>query len=267
MSISIQAWADISRCSTEYQGPEKQHLIGVFQDLLENRSTPEESANSASAILEPLIKKDPNDLRNLSVWTILCDAVRHVGSDLAASKRLLNFLKCIGRIQVKDDHGNVMQYDGCHRFWVDLPTFALSFREYGIYIEADEDLDISDWVGQKVSYLNATSFAATCLADSRDFSGMAFYIRECMGGTLEPPYETPELRYRAALYMPAIAAWISIAGQKIYEMCKHEEWALNMEYWNSWVEGLGLVGENSQVDEELRDTALIVQEKMRSIQR
>ncbi|KAI1397471.1 hypothetical protein F4819DRAFT_471967 [Hypoxylon fuscum] len=65
------------------------------------------------------------------------------------------------------------------------------FREYGISIDPYEDMDINDWVGQKSSYFNATSFAAMCLADSPNSSGMAYYIKDCMRENLHGPYEMP----------------------------------------------------------------------------
>lgn len=40
-----------------------------------------------------------------------------------------------------------------------------------------------------------------------------------------------------------------------------------MEYWNSWEKGLGQVAEDGQVDEEVRATALGVNDKTRSIKR
>ncbi|KAI1214218.1 uncharacterized protein F4807DRAFT_407106 [Annulohypoxylon truncatum] len=264
--MSIQDWATEARSSTEYQSPEKQRLIDVYQALLENKLTPEESAHGISTILEPLIKRNPDDVHIASVWGLFCGIVRHVGGDQAASKRLIELLDYLAKIEVKDDHGNDLKY-GAAKFWTNLPSFALMFREYGISIEPDDEMDINDWVAQKTSYFNATSFAAMCLANRPYMSGMAFYIKGNMSDALVAEYETPEPRFRAALHIPAVSAWISIAGQKIYQMCKEEAQGLSMEDWKSWEKGLDQVAENDQVDEEMQNLALDVRDKMRNIQK
>ncbi|XXH00589.1 hypothetical protein Hte_006937 [Hypoxylon texense] len=173
--MSIQAWATNARSSTEHQTPESQRLVDAYGALLEGKSTPEESACSISAVLEPLIKRDPNDLRIASVWGLFCGAMRHVGSDQTASKRLLDLLNCISMLQVKNDHGNDIKHEWGGRFWADLPMYGLMSREYDKVcfqlltetdIKPDEGMDISDWVGQKSCYFNAAPFAAVFLAGS-----------------------------------------------------------------------------------------------------
>ncbi|MCJ1423539.1 hypothetical protein MMC29_001423 [Sticta canariensis] len=72
------------------------------------------------------------------------------------------------------------------------------FREYAIDIEAEDEME-GDWDEQTVILLNATTFGAVYLARAK-----------------QPPQ-----RY-AAMYVPAAANWILLAGQRIYELCKSD---------------------------------------------
>ncbi|OTB04257.1 hypothetical protein M426DRAFT_11879 [Hypoxylon sp. CI-4A] len=266
--MSVQAWAAKARSSAEYQSVESQRLIDAYQSLLEGKSTPQDAAQIVSTILEPIIKRSPDDKHTAFVWGFLCDSVRHLGGDKAVSERLVDFLDSIVKLDVKDDLGNIIKHEWGGRFWSNLPTFALMFREYGISIEPYEEMEmeINDWVAQKTPYYNATTFAAVCLTRSSNLSGMAFYIKDCMEEARDESCDEPELRFRAALYMPAASAWISIAGRRIYDMCKDKEWGLSMDDWNSWKMGLGRIGGTAKVDEEARETAIGIKDTMEAIQ-
>jgi hypothetical protein len=126
-------------------------------------------------------------------------------------------------------------------------------------------MELSDWVGQKAPFLNATSFAAVCLTSNPDLSGMSFYIKDCMEEALGGPYETPEPRYRAALYVPAAVAWMSIAGPRIYQLCKEELMGFDLGNWESWKVGFGKVEADHGVDGEIREAASRAKGKMEHI--
>lgn len=131
--MSVKAWADQKRSSKNQQDPENQRMIDAFQRLLEGQSTPEAAARSIAAICEPLIKRDPSNLRNGAVWGILCDAVRTLGGSNEVNERLVDLLSSMTKLpDVTDGHGNAIKHEWGGRYWTDLPMFALRFREYGI---------------------------------------------------------------------------------------------------------------------------------------
>lgn len=133
-------------------------------------------------------------------------------------------------------------------------------------IEPDEDLEPSEWLAQKPTYLSATTFAAMALARSETMIGMSFYVPSCMREALDGPYDTPEPHYRAAMYVPAAYIWISIAGPKIYGLCSRNAKGLGLDSWEQWKKGFGDVSVDSQVEDEVREIALRAQNEMRLIQ-
>ena len=285
--MSIQSWAAKARSSKEHQSPESRELIGVFQKLLMNEVTPEETAQGIAAITEPLIRANPSSTRIGSVWDVLCDAVRDLGGDLQISKDLVNLVLALKNIEVKDDHGNVIKH-GPSEYWSHLPMFALTFREYGIGtvlhrsvihisgiwllihradIEPEEGLEASEWLSQKTKFLNATMFAATAFTRSTSLSGMSFYVPVCMREALKGPYETSNPLDYAAMYVPAACAWISISGPKIYEYCGGEmATGFTLDTWDNWKTGFGKVLADSQFDDELRAAARMAQTTMGTIE-
>ncbi|KAI0388162.1 hypothetical protein F5Y04DRAFT_275013 [Hypomontagnella monticulosa] len=260
--MSIQAWASRTRSSELLQSTESQRLIDAFESFLLNECTAEDAANNIASILEPIIRGAPSDVRHATVWSVLCDAIRELGSDLDISRHLINLLDTLRQIEVKDGHGDILKHEWGGSYWTNLPTFALHFREYGIDVESDLDMEIEEWLAQKSPFLNATSFAALCLSNSSNMSGMAFYVSGCMGELQSDPDITPEMRYRSALYVPAAAAWITISGQKIYELCKNMEWSLDQDKWESWERSLGEIAVDDQVKPEIQEISLQTKDKM-----
>ncbi|RYP15468.1 hypothetical protein DL765_005675 [Monosporascus sp. GIB2] len=62
-------------------------------------------------MLEPLVRNDPDDLLIPSVWGLFCDAVRELGSDREASKRLVDLLDALRKLQVRGEHGNDVKHE------------------------------------------------------------------------------------------------------------------------------------------------------------
>lgn len=91
-----------------------------------------------------------------------------------------------------------------------------------IAIEADESMEADAWLAQATPFLNATSFAATYLSRVPSMTGMSLYAELCLMEALEGPYETPEPRYRMAMYVPPAATWILLAGRRLYQLCKDD---------------------------------------------
>jgi hypothetical protein len=124
--MSVKAWADQLRSSENQQNPENQRIIDAFQSLLESQSTPEAAAGSIAAICEPLIKRNPNSLRNGTVWGILCDAVRTLGGSNEVDERLVDLLSSMTELpDVTDEHGNAIKHEWGGKYWTDLFRFSV----------------------------------------------------------------------------------------------------------------------------------------------
>lgn len=89
-------------------------------------------------------------------------------------------------------------------------------------VDADEGMEQDAWLAQATPFLNATSFAATCLSRVPTMTGMSFHAECCLGQALEGPYETPEPQYHGAMYVPSAATWILLAGERLYRLCKDD---------------------------------------------
>lgn len=80
-----------------------------------------------------------------------------------------------------------------------------------------------DWDDQAMLLLNATTFGAIYLARAKQSpGGMPFHAEVSLMHGVEVPYVTPEQQRYAAMYVPAAATWILLAGQRIYELCKSD---------------------------------------------
>ncbi|KAE8381114.1 hypothetical protein BDV26DRAFT_289817 [Aspergillus bertholletiae] len=220
---NIRAWAIAERSSSGRETPTDQYIIDVIQSLLDANVTPEAAARSVTAIYEPLVKRNPNDPLLGGVWYILCSAVRTLGGNNEVNELLVKLLCSIAQVPgVRDEHGNIIRHEWGGRYWMDLPMWALAFREYGIAIDADEGMDEDEWLAQAAPFLNATSFSAAYLNRVPHVTSWSSYSEDCLMQALEGPYETPEPRARAAMYVPPAATWILLAGDRIYSLCKNE---------------------------------------------
>jgi hypothetical protein len=130
--MSVHEWASKERSSEEREDSESQYFIDIFQSLLEGTSAPKDAARDIAATCEPFIQENPNDLRIVSIWGIFSEAVRHFGSSPEAQQRLIGFLDEISKLRAKDKSGNDLKHEWAGRYWEDLPTFSLTFREYAI---------------------------------------------------------------------------------------------------------------------------------------
>ena len=110
-------------------------------------------------------------------------------------------------------------------------------------IEADESMEVDAWLSQAPSFLNATSFAARDVSRVPGTTGMLFYAEPCLREALEGPYDTPEPRHRAAMYIPPAATWILLAGESLYRLCRNDHLRCDDAYAGSdgrlWWNGRG----------------------------
>ncbi|KAI0870945.1 hypothetical protein GGS24DRAFT_473294 [Hypoxylon argillaceum] len=155
----------------------------------------------------------------------------------------------------------------CHavrEFWKDLPGFALTFDAD---LEPDEDLTDSEWLAQKTHFHNATSFAATALAASPHFSGFIFFFPVCMRDAFGGVDDEPAPPVRAAMYIPAVLAWLVNAGDNIYQLSKEgTQKGLDTDAWLSWKNSLDQVAADSSIGDDMRRLASEAKHTMSGIE-
>ncbi|KAI0855197.1 hypothetical protein F4860DRAFT_507670 [Xylaria cubensis] len=264
---SVQSWASKTRAQNEYQSVEAQHIIDIFEKLFLNKTSPADAACSINDELYPFIKANPADLRITSVWGIVCHAAKELGSDRPISLLVVQMLDAMRKIEIKGEDGKSIRKDWGGHFWKDLPGFSLTFREYGIDLEPDEGLTDSEWLAQKTHFHNATSFAATALAASPQFSGFIFFFLVCMGDAFGTVGDEPAPPVRAAMYIPAVLAWLFNAGERIYQMSKEgTQKGLDMDTWSSWKNSLDQLAADANIEDDMRRLALEVKITMSNVE-
>ncbi len=106
-----------------------------------------------------------------------------------------------------------------------------------------------------------------------NMTGMSLYAETCLSEAVEGPYETPEPRYRAAMYVPPAATWILLAGETLYQFCKDDykrkdgapgdgrDWLLwngrgfSLKRWAFWKKRFYDVAATEELDSSVRDYA------------
>lgn len=86
-------------------------------------------------------------------------------------------------------------------------------------IDPDEDMDQSEWLAQAKPFLNATTFAATCLGRDPSVLDMSLHVQVCFMEAFEVPSEPQDPGARALMYVPPAATWIMLAGKQIHRLC------------------------------------------------
>lgn len=131
---SIKAWADIAH-QDQYHRESEHRTVDTFQSVLEGKTSPSAAASIISSLYEPLIKRDPESWPVGVVWGILCEAARAVGGNIDLTGRLVDLLNLIAELpDVTDEHGNAVipEWKSDGGYWGNLPTFAITFREYAM---------------------------------------------------------------------------------------------------------------------------------------
>lgn len=268
----VESWANAARRDKWNQTSEHQRTIDTFQGLLKGNISPNTAAGAISSLYEPLIKNKPVPPPVAMLWGIFFDAVRALGGSKELSERLIDLLDSISHLpDVTDEHGNAITpywSDAVH--WMDLPEFAIMFREYGIGklsicgvmakskclntgrqlilladiegIEEEDEMEGS-WDDQAVLLLNATTFGAMCLARGNQVIGMLFHAKVSLGEVIEVACQTPDQQRLAAMYVPPATTWILLAGERLYEVCKsdlnREDGAIGYVPLDVWLWGKG----------------------------
>ncbi len=125
---SVQEWKKEKYANTS--DIDHRQAIDALASLLENKTSPAETAKAITAAYEPRSKLNEK-IENF--WVLyMCEAIRHFG-DAAARERLVDLLGEISRLpDVKDADGSVQSDPGDAVFWRDMPRWAYDFKEYGL---------------------------------------------------------------------------------------------------------------------------------------
>ncbi|RYP08485.1 hypothetical protein DL764_001873 [Monosporascus ibericus] len=192
-----------------------------------------------AAVLEPPVRRGPNNPRITSIWRLLCGTVRELGSDREAGKRLINLLETPSKLQFRHERGNDVKHEWGSRY----PKLVTSNQPCETRIDSDEA-------------------APGC-------SGMTYYVKRCMSEALARPYpyDMPEPRSNEAVYMPAASAWISIAVRNMYESRRGGESGFDLPIWESWEKSFGEVAASDEANGEAQEIALRAKDEMGIIQR
>ena len=132
-------WAELASQAKHNQGATEQNAILELRALLKAKKSAEEVAQAIATIYEPHIEEGGLIMGYIGrFWGIYCEAVRDFGGDPELCNRLADMLGSMARLpDVKRDiEGSV--------YWKDLPDFAISFREDGIF---ETFSDICEFVG------------------------------------------------------------------------------------------------------------------------
>ncbi|KAH7372255.1 hypothetical protein BKA66DRAFT_513831 [Pyrenochaeta sp. MPI-SDFR-AT-0127] len=276
--MTMEAWIKNERLSKERQNVVDQQTIDVYENIIRGDLTPEAAARKVSVIYEPIIKENPSDLRIASVWYILCSAVRALGSDTEVNERLVDLLSSIRKLpDVLDEHGNALTHEWGGRYWTDLPAWALAFREYGIGIDASEDIMEGEWLAQATPFLNANTFAATCLSRVPEMVDLSIYAEVCLQEAVEHPGTMIQPREHAAMFGPPAVAWIFLAGKRIYQLCKQnykrdhiasgiEQSGFSLERWAFWKRRFFEIARSEEVEVSARGYARKASEAMSAVE-
>lgn len=131
--MSTKKWADLERTARAGNEPELQPIIDALEHLLDGTSSPPEAARLITETLAPALKRNPNSLLINAVMGAVCSAARRLGADAESSERLAALLETIQALPpLAGASGVTIRHGWGGAYWADLPTWALTFREYGI---------------------------------------------------------------------------------------------------------------------------------------
>ncbi|KAK4998895.1 hypothetical protein LTR66_001956 [Elasticomyces elasticus] len=219
-------WLSQIRSNPHLQKPEPQAVMCFIHDVIADRLSPLDAASSISCAYEFTVRRNEADL--WSLWTIMIDAVDHLCGETATSQRLAGILAHMSRLpDMVDANGNAHRSKSGRKIWRDLPDFSSYFFEQGIDHILIENIESSRHgatvQGAATKLTNANTFAALYLCEldpdgpPNELSSMRKVAQEHFMYTLEVPFDTPERVRRTEHYIAPAAAWIAIAGPRLYQ--------------------------------------------------
>ena len=136
------SWLSQIRSNPHLQELEPQTAMGYIHDAIAGRLSPPDAASSISCAYESTVRRNEADL--WSLWTIIIDAISHLGGETTTSKCLAEILAHMSRLpDVADANGNAYRSKSGRKIWRDLPDFSFYFFEQGIGKFATTDIDCS----------------------------------------------------------------------------------------------------------------------------
>lgn len=232
----------------------------------------------------------------------MIDAVINLGGETATSQCLVETLVHLSRLpDVVDGNGDAHRSRSGRKIWRDLPDFSFYFFEQGLDHILIENIESSRHgatvQGAATKLTNANTFAALYLCEldpdgpSNELSSMRKVAREHFMYTLEIPFDTPERVRRTELYITPAAAWIAIAGPRLYHYSKSNadyqgedvspRWiggsyggvgmwekrdGFSLERWAFWKDRFREFSTLQTGDEEAKTQAAVAAQKMRMVE-
>jgi len=145
-------WLSQVQSNPHLQKPEPQAAMDFIHDVLADRLSPLDAASSISCAYESTVRRNEVDL--WSLWTIIIDAINHLGSEFAASQRLAEILAHMSRLpDVVDANGNAHRSKSGRKIWRDLPDFSFYFFEQGIGMFSTTDIDFPSGIFGQCFYV------------------------------------------------------------------------------------------------------------------
>jgi len=146
--------------------------------------------------------------------------------------------------------------------------------------------EMEDYLAQAPFHLNATRFAATLLADNQVSQGLLAEADRSLKRAIDQPYDkTDGVQAREwQVLLPSAAAWISIAGHRMYSVCLDDElnkadatqeicdkWGArrstwSRQLWEHWKTRFEVLSRQENINDECRSLSAQAAEKMANIE-
>jgi len=145
--MSVGSWASPARQDQDHQDVEHQCAIDTFQDLFQGKVDADTAASIIASAYETVLKRGLKVTTVDTLWSILCEAVTVLGSNIGISQRLVGLLNAISeRPDVLDDDGRAITATGeescLGTYWRELPELSLIFSE--LLLAAFDVLNVND---------------------------------------------------------------------------------------------------------------------------
>jgi hypothetical protein len=102
----------------------------TIHNVITDHLSPLNAATNIAHAYESTVRQNKADL--WSLWTIIIDAITHLGGETAVSQRLAELLAHLSRLpDVPDANGNACRWNG-KKVWGELPDFSFYLSEQGI---------------------------------------------------------------------------------------------------------------------------------------
>ncbi|SMY29908.1 unnamed protein product [Zymoseptoria tritici ST99CH_1A5] len=211
-------------------------------------------------------------------WTLPFNECKFVWSEIASASLRVDetfaprLADLFIAIKAQPDLVNAAGYptDIGGRFWKDTPSWGWMFYEHALDInplEVHPEVDPRDadrtWREQGSGLISCTMFCANLLVRADFETHMERYAHEAMEAGLELGYALNEADRKIEryweIYLPPAAAWVLIAGERLYELCfglvgggRPEAKYWSKDRWAGWKEKFAVMARGAGIDEDAR---------------